>query len=240
MTLRKVRLIVLAALAFPAAGVAQVPLGSRAAVGPGETVTWDAVGPGWVPLVSPVEFFAGLLKVSVSTTAPGFRKYVAGTNWIGGFTDGDALLFNEGGRDMTFSFSAPVNAFAIQLWHNYALNGVVTLEAMREGKSIGSYARTVYGGSGANLDQAPVLGFAFDGGFDAVTLTSAQHFGEFAVDEATLAFVAPEDPAARGIAAFGDAALVGVTATPEPATFVLLATGLLGIAACAAAARKRR
>lgn len=237
---RNIRLVVaLVTLATPLAARTQTPLGTRAAVGPGETLDWATAGPGWVTLPSPSVFFAGLLKVSVASSAAQLTKHVAGTTWMGGFTPGDAVLYNEGAPDLSFAFSSSVNAFALQLWHNWETPALVTFSAFREGVVVGTFGRTVRGGGAPNLNQAPVLGFSFDAGFDAVTLVSAALYGGFGVGEASIAFTAPEnDLGDRGaLGGVEDDLLAPVTTTPEPATAVLVGTGLL---AAAAVARRRR
>lgn len=156
---------------------------------------------------------AGTTTVSVLSNGT-LQTGVVGVDWGGGFTDGDRILFNGGGSFMQFDFASPITGFGTQAWFNY-FAGTITIRELLGGTLKGSWTYDTGAGSG-NKGQAAFFGVIDTAGFDRVVLTgNAPGFSEFAINDLSL----------------------NATATPEPASLMLVGTGLLAILR---SARRRR
>ena len=157
---------------------------------------------------------AGSTTVSASSNGV-LQLAVAGISWGGGFTDGDALLFDGGGSFMQFDFASAISGFGTQAWFNYFSGSVVFQEYL--GSTLkGSWSYGTGAGGGGNNNQATFFGVLDNSGFDRVVMTgNAPGFQEFAINDVA----------------------INATTTPEPASLALLGSGLVAVFGVA---RRRR
>ena len=152
----------------------------------------------------------GTTVTVTSNSSPEYRT--AGVAWGGGFTDGDGLLFGWGSKYYQFDFASAIGGFGTQEWFNYGTGGSIVFSTFLGGAAKGSWTYATGGGAAPNANQATFFGVLDDGGFDRVIIR-AQRTGpeEFAINQ------------------------VGInpTVVPEPASMMLLGTGLLGVFAVA-------
>ena len=149
---------------------------------------------------------AGSTTVSASSNGV-LQLAVAGISWGGGFTDGDALLFDGGGSFMQFDFAAAISGFGTQAWFNYYSGNILFQEYL--GSTLkGSWSYGTGAGGGGNNNQATFFGVLESSGFDRVVMTgNAPGFQEFAINDVA----------------------INATTAPEPASLALLGTGLLAV-----------
>ncbi len=196
--------------------VAQTQVTDRAEIVEASTVDWAQLGEDFTLVPTPFNFSTDLGEAT--GTHAGFASvFTVGVTWMGGFTPGETVLFDDVGM-LTFSFASNIAAFATQAWFSVG-SGDVRIEAFRGASSIGFFEVFTLGGIAENNGQASVVGISDLGGFDQVRLSAASPFG---INQLTL----------------GE--LASATVVPEPASLALLATGLAGMAALGRRRRTRQ
>ncbi len=161
------RFVSRALLAAALGGVAVLPLSAqtqltdRSQISGGSTLDWSLLGGDQATPSNP--FSAGI--VGQGSTDYNFWVLVAGSDWSGGFTTGEFLLFNGypdevSGTYTDLLFNSPLTAFGAQIWSNFPTDGTFTVEAFNSGSLVGSFDIAAVGGSDANNGQAPFFGIS--------------------------------------------------------------------------------
>ncbi|WP_411280473.1 PEP-CTERM sorting domain-containing protein [Gemmatimonas sp.] len=221
-------LLAVVALAFSAttASAQYSLLTSRAQVGGTGLINWSDLGPSSTSVSNPVNVnvtnTALTATVSQSVRA-GFQRVDQGTGWGGNFTSGDALLWTAADNGpMTIMFSSTISAAGANFQTDFFGAFVGRISALDVGGNVLAFF-DFNGNSTSNGDGTAV--------FAGISSTNGDIRGvRF---EGVSATNAPNDFSINTVSVNG-----ATTTVPEPGTYALMASGLIGLAVVRRKARK--
>lgn len=185
-------------------------VGSDGAFGtPAGYIYWGSLGPSGTTIGNPFTINAtGIPGLSANVSQAGassFERRDQPSGWGGNFANGDQLLWTQGTNGpMSLIFSSAISAFGTQIQQDQYGPFVATISAYDAANVLlGTYL--VNGTSNGNGDNSAIfLGISSTTGISRIDLSVDTQ--DFAINEVRL----------NG----------NVTATPEPATLLLMTTGL--------------
>ncbi|MEO8622320.1 MAG: PEP-CTERM sorting domain-containing protein [bacterium] len=185
-------------------------VGSGAAFGtPDGFIQWGGLGPSSTAVSNPFTInttITGLTATASQASNP-FERRDQGIGWAGNFANGANLLWAGGTNGpMSFLFNNQISAFGTQIQNDYFGAFIASISAYDASNNLlGSY--TVNGFSNSNADDSAVfIGISSTVGISRIDLGMTSGVQDFAINDVRLDNV--------------------VTATPEPASLLLLASGL--------------
>ena len=222
MDMRKTGLAVavsVAALMIASPAMAAVVfVGTEAGLGTDDTIDWSQLGPSGTSVVTPTNVTtANANTVTVGDGVNPAERRNQGSGWFGNFANGDALLWNRGAGDLTFTFANAVAGFGTQFQSDSF--GAFTGSISVNGGALGVF--NFNGNSNSNGDNSAVFAGILSDSADitSVTYSLTSNGTSFAINQGRLT----------------GSGLVGVV--PEPSAWALL---ILGMGTVGAAMRRRR
>ena len=209
--------VLVLALAAPA-GATLVQVTSRALLGGNDLIDWSQLGPDFSSIPSPTTVFSNnsLSVTALHSGSLAQRRTQSGasSSWDGNFTPGDAVYWNMSAPSLELDFATPVAGAGAQL------------QGLLSGTGYGAFTGQidVYDASNALLGTFTLAGNSngnADGSAIFLGVTSS------AADIAKVVFSAT----GTGVSSLGVNQVSLLTAVPEPTTFGILASGLIGLAA---------
>ncbi len=204
--------LALVASTAASAGAQTTFIGSDAAFGtPDGQILWGSLGPSGTTVSNPFAInttIGGLsAMVSQSQANASFYRLDQDNGWGGNFAGGANLLWTAGPNGpMSLQFSSQISAFGTQIQQNLFGAFVAYVSAYDASNTLlGSYS--VNGTSNPNGDNSAIfLGISSTTGIDRIEVGLSSGELDFAINDVRLN--------------------EAVVATPEPASFVLMATGI--------------
>ena len=222
MNMRKIILAVAvstAALAIANPAVAAVTyVGSESGLGTDDTIDWSQLGPSGTIVTTPTSVTtANGQMVTVGDSMNPAQRLDQGSGWSGNFANGDALLWNNGAGDLTFTFANAVAGFGTQFQGDLfgAFTGLISVN----GGALGIF--NFGGNSTSDGDNSAIFAGVLSNSADitSVTYSLTSNGTSFAINGGRLT---------------GSGLVGGV---PEPSAWALL---IFGMGAVGTAMRRRR
>jgi hypothetical protein len=214
---RAVAMLAVATIAALPAQAQYTFVPTRAGIGGTGLINWASLGPSGTLVSSPT---SGIAVSGTSLTAtvsqasePAFERRDEGSSWTGNFTPGSALLWTRGNNGpMTIMFSGAVGAAGAGFMSDYYGAFTGTIDALDASQNV--LATFVFSGTstGARDGSVPFVGISSSlnniMGIRFTGVTADTDPNDFAIDNVSV-----------------NAGSV----VPEPSTYALMGTGLVGL-----------